>query len=884
MRLGHTAGPGKRGPAVRVIADRANRLHFALAKTEPDAVVAWRDNARWLIDGRVVSPSSPAFLLECLLHLDGIATVADLRSAWAALDEAYRVRNGPAYIEWNDSDGRLQRRQLSAFTLLSLSAHASRPTFDTAVRLLVHAWPREPAADAATDEERFMRGVERVQAALALMISGDLAGHVVGRQPLTALGRACLVRRATERPLARAASQPQDESLFDDDNGEPLLDALELGLLDAILDDNDDSIPAALIEKIIEACHPRDADGAGSASRRHAMLRRLRDLAPACEAAGGWVAVFLLFATHLVRVGTRHTRPLAPRTIPEYLGHCLRQLAARLADVPLKYAATTAWADAIYAPALEDPNVPEGQRGKLGAAFTAFHDLLCSVLGAAPLDKHLTPAGAGPLAQANLVWPHETRLALDWLAQLAGDDRLLAQARAVLTFLAAGAFRFEDAFHVHLTGFRVDGQVLRIAVDPLPSAGNGKTPAARRQVEIADEASIKTLTDWRDRRLDEGAMPRELLFGDPLDGRRAFRRGATLGVINALLKAASGDDDVGTHELRHAFLSLARESMGALDQRQLDSASAAAGHEWTATTLAAYCHLHEAPLRRQLDAAIRQIEVTERAACQLTGQKPGALRKRWQRGHRAPSAYIGEALAKAADAVALKDAEQWHPTGPAANPLKPTLAPLRYSVVLLVLCDLAAGRSREAVALRHGLTVPFVDELVHTTQSWTGAGTRRASPSESAAVRLPWPGQWARAWQAKWATVRRRLESTRVETLQPVVASWAAVARDQHLDLDRLQLAHPLLQWLAGVGITGEQMVLCHEADSPVEPAMGLIAALSGTPPLVRNTSPRRGRAKTYLMLTSRPDSRSATPPNAALSIAGLHVLMFSAWVWSRRA
>ena len=182
------------------------------------------------------------------------------------------------------------------------------------------------------------------------------------------------------------------------------------------------------------------------------------------------------------------------------------------------------------------------------------------------------------------------------------------------------------------------------------------------------------------------------------------------------------------------------------------------------------------------------------------------------------------------------------------------------------------------------MTVPFVDELVHTTQSWNGAGTRRTSPSESAAVRLPWPGQWARAWQAKWATVRRRLESTRVETLQPVVASWAAVARDQHLDLDRLQLAHPLLQWLAGVGITGEQMVLCHEADSPVEPAMGLIAALSGTPPLVRNTSPRRGRAKTYLMLTSRPDSRSATPPNAALSIAGLHVLMFSAWVWSRRA
>lgn len=869
---------------MRVIADRANRLHFALPRTEPDAIVAWRDHVRWLLDGRAVPPTSPAFLLDCLLHLDGIATVADLRAAWAALDDAYRVGKGPAYIEWTDTDGRLQRRQLSAITLLSLSVQASRSTFDTAVRLLVQSWPRDPASDAATDEEHFMRGAERVQAALVLMISGDLAGHVVGRQPLTALSRACLVRRATERPLALAVSHPQGESLFGDDDGEPAIDALDLGLLDAIVNNNDGSIPAALVEKIIEACQPRDADGSASAGRRRAMLLRLRDLAAACEAGGAWVAVFLLFATHLVKVGTRHTRPLAPRTIPEYLGHCLRQLAARLADVSLKDAATLAWTKTIYAPALDDPNVPDGQRGKLGAAFTAFHDLLCSVLGVAPLDKRLTTEGSGPLVQANIVWPHETRLALDWLTQLASDDRLLAQARAVLTLLAAGAFRFEDAFHVHLAGFRVDDQVLRIAIDPLPSAGDGKTPAARRHVEITDVVALETLTAWRDRRLDEGAMPRDLLFGDPLDGRRHFRRGATLGVLNALLKAASGDEGVGTHELRHAFLSLARERMDAMDQRRLDSASSMAGHEWTSTTLTAYCHLYESPLRRQLDSAIRQIDITERAACQLTGQRPGVLRKRWQRAQRVPSECIGQALGEAADAVALKDAEQWHPTGLTANPLKPGLAPLRYGKVLLVLCDLAAGRSNEAIALRHGLTVPFVNELIQAARSWHGAGACRTPARDGARAELPWPDQWARGWQARWATVRRRLEATRADSLRPVLESWAAVARHQHLDLDRLQLAHPLLQWLAGVGITGEQMVLCQDADSPADPAVELIAALSGVPPRVRRTRPRRGRPKTYLMLTSRPDSPSATPPNAALSIAGLHVLLFAAWVWSRRA
>lgn len=877
------AGPGKCRSVVRALPDRAKRWHFDIAKSEPDVMAAWRGEARWLVDGRALPPSSPAFLLDCLLHLDGIATVADLRAAWSALDEAHRIGEGPVFVEWTDSDGRLQRRQLSAISVLSLSAQASRPGFEATVGQLIRAWPQPPGQDRASEEERFALAVERVQAALVLMISGDLAGHVLGRQPLTALSRACLVRRATGRPLAGAHARPPEESLFDDDGLEPAIDGVELGLLDAAVRDGDTGLPAALVDKIIEACQIRAPDGQTSAGRRRAMLQRLRDLAPACEAAGSWVALFLLFAMQLVRFGTRNTRPLAPRTIPEYLGHCLRQLASRLAEVPMASASTLAWASAIYIPALEDPGVPDGQRHKLGAAFTAFHDLLCSVLGAAPLDKHLSPETTGPLAVANLVWQHEVRLALGWLADVAGDDRLLCQARAVLALLAAGAFRSEDAFHVHMAGVRRDGEILRIAVDPLPSAGDGKTAAARRHVEISDEATVQALKDWRDRRLDEGAMPRDLLFGDPLDGRLAYRRGATVGVINALLKAASGDETVGTHELRHAFLSLQRESLGVLDQRKLDSASAAAGHEWTSTTLTAYCHLYEAPLRRQMDRAIDQVRITERAACQLTKQKPGALRKRWQRGQADPAECIRDALTAGVSTVSCQDAEQWHPTQAPVNPLKPTNAPLRFGTVLDVLRDLAADRTVASVALRHGLSSSLVDALAQTAQSWTGPGRCRREPGRVTGIAIPWRGQWDRASQAKWATLRRRLDATRAETIQPVVASWAAAARDQRIDLDALALAHPLLHWLASAGITGEQMVVCHEGSTSPEPAKQLITALTGTPPIVRRTSPRRGRAKTYLMLTSRPAPPSGEMPNAATCIVGLHVLMFAAWVWSRQ-
>jgi hypothetical protein len=870
---------------LRAFPDRAKRLHFALGGAQPDAVAAWRDAAHRLLDGRSLAPDSPGYLLGCLLLLDGVATAVDLRAAWAALSDVRRDAAGAAAIDWKDGDGRLQRRHLCLVTQLSLALQTGHQAYDVAVGALESELSGCTSAGDAAAGERLGQLIDQVQAALVLMVSGDLAAHVIGRQPLTAVSRSCLVRESTRLALLRVTRADPDESpLADEIPAEPsqALDAIELGLLDAVqAGAHENEVPATLVKSIVAACALDPQELPASSRQRASMLRRLRALAPACEAAGGWVAFLLFVAVTLIKVGTRETRPLAPRTIVAYIPLGFHALAARLATLPIADASTLDWMALVYEPALADPNVPEGQRGKLAACLAAFHDILCSVLGAAPLETRLSAEKTGPVVCAELVWPHEVQRALAWLAASPPEDRLLAQSHAVLALLASGAFRSEDAFHLHVAGVRHDGDALQLAIDPLPSAGEGKTTAARRTVRITDPMAGAVLLAWLERRLTEGALPRDLLFGDPEDGRRAYRRGATIGVLNSVLKAATGEPRVGTHELRHAFLSIAREGMGVHDQRKLDSTSAAAGHEWTSLTLQRYCNLYERPLRSQMDAHIRELVITERAACQLTGLKPGMLRQRWKRARALPNDCIWAALDAAAHATSLKSLDDGYRTGMPSNPLAPTSAPLRFGGVHAVLTDLVDGHPRNVVALRQGVSEEVVREVLLHLHEWHRL--RNYPVDSTARPAVPWATAWPRNAQAKWVMVRRALEQASPESLGPVVSSWQSVACEQHIDLSRVEAGFNLLKWLAGTGLLADQLVLCHSREVDPKTAVDVVQGLFDGAAVLRTLAPRRGRPKVYLLVSSTGTAKAeGDVANAALSVAGLHVLMFSAWVWAR--
>ena len=739
-------------------------------------------------------------------------------------------------------------------------------SFDAALRDLKEAarWP---------DEGDITTLFEPLHRSMVVMLSGDLAAHVCGITQLTAVDRSCLVRKATQEALSST------KSLEDDDTSGT--DSVSLRLLDALYSDRHGG-NLGLAESIVQAVR-FDAESLGAAQQRKSMASRLSELAPACEADGAHLSIILLATLHLVRVGTPFTRPLAPRTISEYASLSVRRIAAALAPLSGTDLSTIDWLGAVYEPILADASVEATQRGKLAAALVAFHDVVVSVVGVARLGRSLSPELPSAKVSANVIWPHEIDACFRDLQPAADRDRLYAQALAVFAILAGAACRIEDVFHIHVFGVRSNGTSLTLFIDPLPSTGDGKTFAARRPIEIADARAVALLEAWVSRRLEEGATPRDLLFGDPDDGRRPFRPGASQGLINATLKGMTGEAMVGSHELRHTFLSMAHQSLSVFDQRRFDSMSAGAGHEWGTTTLQSYCHLYEKSLRSQLDAYLSQIHLTERAACELGQMRFGTLRKRWERAEDDAAQVTWRTLRDAAGSVVLPKVSEGFETRPPATIPLLSCALMTFGKVFSALQDWAAGHSPHAIKLRHSIGDDEMEALRRTVARWRTTQTRSAKIREPSENGLPWGTSWARADQPKWLTTRRALIAATADRLRPVVDSWLQIATPQHLTLDDVTAAFPLLQELAKAGLSGQQIVLHHEPETDFHEAFDLIASLFGKRPTLVQTKPRRGRSDLYLSVAS--SCRDDTPPSsAATGIAGLHVLLFSSWVWTQLA
>ena len=813
-------------------------------------------------------------MLLCLIALDAIVLPMDLEAAWLSLGNLYRDGDA-ACLEWCDVDGRQDRRILSPVTVLSWSAQRGRlPPLQAAAETLasrIQSGSDGRARIAMDIPSSFDQLLDWMRQALMTELAGDSFGHVCGASRLTALPRSALARR--RRRLALRATGTTDELPDNSEGSMRLMDAL--GQRGA-------SGGNEVIEQIRHACRVDTAEPSASAQRRR-MLRDLQALIPAAASAGHWTSLLLLWAIDLVKYGTRRKRPLSPNTIAPYIQSTIGRLWERL-----RHAAPDEVMDwqSAYLDVLSDPGIEPSQLNKVAASLTAFHEFIETVLDVAPLARALDPEVPVQAARANVVWPHEWHWILDQLAAGNAEDRLERQLEAAVAFLAGGCLRVQDLWHVHVFGAKVGDKTLVMAIDPMASAGDGKSPWARRPVEIQDARCHALQSGWLVRRLAEGALPRDLLFGDPDAPRRPWRPGATEFLLNQSLKAATGDPDIGSHALRHAFATLARAAMSERDQRKLDQLSAQAGHAATQTTLTHYVHLYEAPLREGLDRSIRRLRMTEAQACRLTGMQPGRIRKRWERrpGERVQLTWA--ALDECAAMVDMADVCDGLEFDVPRWPRPKARAAWSFDLVLKCLGDLSEGRSGEQVQLRQGISPDQRLALEVVIRAWRSLARSRLPEDDGAPeIRdLPWREAFCRTRQEKWRplmTALLRLDTP--QAVRPVCAAWQRMQKGRYLSLESGTSAIPLIEWLCDAGVEGGQLVVSYanSGSAGLEQAVLNIEAEFGALPQLREERPRRGRPTLYLSLRSK-TCRPTPPSNAALSMAGFHALLFSAWVWCK--
>lgn len=845
-----------------VHADRTGRRHYGLRADAADRG-HWLTRCRlWLLRGEPLRRSEPEFLLLALIVFDAIVTEADLEAAWTAAPKVYRDGEASC-LEWCSKDGRQDRRILSSITLLSWAAQIRRePRLATVVANLMGKMRHgiDPCLHRETVEipGSFEQLLDWVRHALLTELSGDMFAHASGVDSLTAVPRSCLARR--RRRLALHLNDTVDALPDDDDSAMALMDALHQS--NSAADDE-------CIELLCDACRT-DAVELNVVGQRRRMLADLRALAPRAAAAGHWSSVLLLWAIELVRIGTRRKQPLSPRTIEPYVQLVVPRLWRALRTEPVEQHAALDW-QPLYQRVLDDPGIEPTQRGKAAASLTAFHEFIEQALDAPPLHDALDAELPAMAPRANVIWPHEQQWVFDRLGETHPSDRLARQLEGVVALLTGACLRIADVWHVHMFGVEVFDDVIIVGIDPLPSAGTGKSPSARRPVEIRDDRCRLVLAQWHERRIAEGALPRDLLFGDPENPRRPWRAGATEFLLNRALKQVTGDPDVGTHTLRHASATLARASFEANDSRAMDRASALAGHASTRTTLVHYVHLFEPVLRGQLDRSLRSLRLTEAQVCRLTATQPGWLRKRWQRAAVDRDGVTWSGLDAAARRVDLPDVTDGFVFQPPRVALASESSEWSFDLVLQILTDLADGRTAAQSRLRSGLTSERWRDFEAVVRSWPSA-TERAD--------LPWRQGFKRVHQPKWRALLRELRQTsRLDVVAPACDAWRQMLQGDYLSLANFATALPLMQWLATCGISSGQLVVSYvrgvDAKTLDATARSIEAIFDG-PPCRREEAPRRGRPRLYLMLRA---STTREPSNAALSVAGLHALLFCAWV-----
>jgi integrase len=832
----------------------------------------WLTRCRlWLLRCDALDRSQPEFLLLCLVLFDAMVTVADIQAAWQSLAAIYRDGE-EVCLEWFAADGRQDRRILSGITVLSHAAQRrTPPPFDVvalnAMSKLRLGIDRTLHRDATPVPASFDELLDWVQQALLMELSGDTFAHVRGLDRLTALPRSCLARRRVRLALRIDDVEP---TVVHDEASMLLMD-----VIGQVASDSDQQC----IELLCKACK-NDLSEPNAVEQRRRMLLDLQSLATRCAASGHWPSVLLLWAMNLVRVGTLRRRPLKPSTIEPYVHLVAIRLWKLLRDQPIDRPGQIQWQQ-LYETILADPEIELSQRGKAAAALTSFHEFAEQLIDAPRLQTALDPEQPLLAPRANVFWPHEWHFLLDRLAETAPDDRLARQLEAVTALLAGACLRISDAWHVHVCGVQFFDDVVIVSIDPLPSVGTGKSASARRQVQIRDERCCRVLSAWHQRRDAEGAYPRDLLFGDPADPRRPWRGGATAFLLNGALKSVTGDPDVGTHTFRHAAATFGRESAADGDTRRMDQLSALAGHASTRTTFVNYVHHFEPILRAQLDRSIRRLRLTEAQICRLTGTQPGWLRKRWQRSetHRTEIAWAG--VEEMAGKVDMPDVADGLVFGPPRIDLAKPAAEWSFAMVLEVLCDVADGFTPHQVQLRRGLTSAQWHAVDSVVSSWGGSPPGRTP--ERREEELPWRHGFARVGQNKWRPVMETLLGVaRPDDVRAMCAAWQLILCRDYLSLADMAVALPFLQWLAATGIPASHLVVSTEAGSSKSQltiAVDAIGTLFGGQPRLRVESPRRARPPIYLMVSS---GNTDGPSNAALSVAGLHALVFSAWVWTR--
>ena len=844
--------------------------------------------------------TKPHIAAARLVGLDGIRPDS-LARLDTAISKLY-VWQSHVHVEWNEEiPPRLERRAISAPTTSALRARSSAiPDGMTLSDELKAYLKASPTYQTLPAKERVKELARDALCWWYQSLPLALFFHAAGLQVMSAVARVCLARQETAQvPVIVAPTIDAAAELMDTESCAELLDV-------AAMSAGNDESGVVLTQAILKM---ETKSGETDAATLRRWVRELLQLRNQALQAGPVNALLLAWIVDICESGTLREENPSRETPKRYFVSAADRLRLRLKGLP---DATSDWSteilSAIYDELIDEEieRNPKGSSAQtLASALTNFHAFLVQWFELQPLQRRLHAKVPMVPVRAKVVWPHEIGRAVGWVNELTDDAQARVMLKIIFGIEKEAAARPSELLFLRIGNVQKFKNHLEIEVAPSLRWGRLKTRAGQRRLRITDPYVVALIWSWVEARQANGAASSALLFADPKNEDAVYRRHLVSTLVNALLKAATGDPGAVAYDLRHTVINgrsvdvLA--SSATTDVNRLADNATAHGHVSGMTSIVSYTHLYELPLRHWLDVSMATlVPLTSAEAAALTGLSADNVRQLAGR-HGTSSMVFGWWKVREPTTVpqyAMASAEwEWRSPQPPATRAIGRFEPT-VSITLLMVDELASKVSTADLAKSFHITEPEARQLQANAISVAHEVARMTWPAKyGPRVALPIglkssldcaavDTQAALAPKPKfqrlidWLSVRQDRS-----LLEDAFRSWRDCRIGDHISLDEPGRALGLLRALEAAGINPLALRVCYRAEqaSPGAgpPSLGVaqrdFTAVFGMRPRLFPVEERRWDAQSYLLWDS--DDCIDSPTGASGTLDGLDALMFAVGV-----
>ncbi|MFA6014360.1 MAG: site-specific integrase [Gallionellaceae bacterium] len=885
----NSTAPLKSESPIRVKRDFVGRAHFRTLNAAPASAARFQSYQTKLLNGSLIFNTPSSRFAASLIAFDGISTMRDLTESLQNADNLYLWHEN-IYLEFKGVDGRIDRRLLSYFTKRAWCTpfHLPLNVSDT-IEKLEDALKCLYSSEAPSAIDQLFADA---QAYLLIHLLGPLFAHCTNMIPLAAIPRSALARQESKKSLAT----------FNDDqkNHVGFAHALDGYFFPSGRDQN-----SILVDQIVVTC--RCKNSVSDDLDKFRMLKECLALSTRSAEAGQTSCLILAWVIDLIESGTLTKTNISPATIHKYVSSIASKLFQNFKNIDVEEIDSDEFSH-LYSEIIFSSS--PGSQQTAAAALSSWHNFLRTWFAVSPIVKTLYDGIEQSSPRANVLWQHEVDLITSSIDMASGDERLLNQISVSHAIASNIRIRISELLKLRVQNIRIGDSGVEIEISPLRRDGKLKSSSSRRVILIEQGNAANKISDWVTKRKFEGALSQDLLFGDPYKPNSGYKLGQLVITLNQLLKSATGDTTVSFHTYSHTWISneirSAMLSSSTVDINPLDLIAADAGHASSQTTLVNYFHHFEEPLRHFLDDAIKRIHFTGAIVSQNSDLSADAFRQRcfrnkqnlskqqfgWQaiQNHQysvlAPTAYANFSL-RSLDFL----------------PVTLSSKSLKFQDVLHMLSDLTDGNSTAVVSCKcdhsEGVVLAvasfacslleqlgLLEKSVHQRTPVSAVGDFQIIFSRSNSTAIKFDRVKQKKLSSLYAWLSGSLEPNIIEA---GTMSWSSCFRNGYISMEKPNKAVGLITFLYHALIPINHIYICTSFSlSNSDPKVRLlhsqmISAFRSSypsPPFFDTKTPRRGRAKSYLVLSSTEPELGDSLESAAVSMGGFNALLFAAYIF----